>query len=216
LVLTGGSPIALGEITDMVEAILFVWYPGQEGGRAVASLLFGDASPSGKLTVTFPKATADLPPFEDYSMNGRTYRYATREPLFPFGFGLSYTSFEYRDLQIIPPIDPTAGFRVTVTLKNTGPVTADEVVQLYLRAIGSRLLAPLSQLIAFQRVNLKPGQVKTIHFKVKPEMLMLVDEDGRQKLEPGKYQLTAGGCSTGARGVALGAPQPVSKEFKIS
>ena len=103
LILTGGSPIALGDIADMVEAILFVWYPGQEGGRAVASLLFGDESPSGKLTVTFPKATADLPPFEDYSMIGRTYRYATCEPLFPFGFGLSYTSFEYRDLKITWP-----------------------------------------------------------------------------------------------------------------
>lgn len=198
----------------MVEAILFVWYPGEEGGRAAASLLFGDASPSGKLTVTFPKATADLPPFEDYSMKERTYRYATREPLFPFGFGLSYTSFEYRDLKIIPPVDPIAGFRVAVTLKNAGSVTADEVVQLYLSALETHMSTPLSQLIAFQRVSLKPGQVKTIHFNVKPEMLMLVDEDGRQKLEPGKYQLSAGGCSP-ARGVALGAPQPVSKEFKI-
>jgi beta-glucosidase len=216
LVLTGGSPIALGEIADMVEAILFVWYPGQEGGRAVASLLFGDTSPSGKLTVTFPKATTDLPPFEDYSMTGRTYRYATREPLFPFGFGLSYASFEYHDLKIIPPSAPTSGFRVAVTLKNAGSVAAYEVVQLYWSALETRLPAPLSQLIAFQRVSLKPGQVKTIHFNVKPEMLMLVDEDGRQKLEPGKYQLTAGGCSPGARGVALGAPQPVSKELKIS
>lgn len=216
LVLTGGSPIALGEIADMVEAILFVWYPGQEGGRAAAHLLFGDASPSGKLTVTFPKATADLPPFEDYNMNERTYRYTTHEPLFPFGFGLSYTSFEYSDLKIIPPIDPSAGFRVSVTLKNTGPIAADEVVQLYLRAIESRLPTPLSQLIAFQRVNLKPGQLKTIQFKIKPEMLMLVDEDGRLKLQPGKYKLIAGGCSPGARGVALGASQPVSKEFKIS
>jgi beta-glucosidase len=216
LVLTGGSPIALGEITDMVEAILFVWYPGQEGGRAVASLLFGDASPSGKLTVTFPKATADLPPFEEYSMNERTYRYTTHEPLFPFGFGLSYTSFEYQDLKIISPIDPTTGFRVSVTLKNTGSVTADEVVQLYLSAIESRLPAPLSQLIAFQRVNLKPGQTKTIRFNVTPEMLMLVDIDGHQKLEPGKYQLTAGGCSPGQRGVVLGASQSVNKEFKIS
>jgi beta-glucosidase len=215
LVLTGGSPIALGEITDMVEAILFVWYPGQEGGRAAASLLFGDTSPSGKLTVTFPKATTDLPPFEDYSMTGRTYRYATREPLFPFGFGLSYTSFKYRDIKIIPPVDPTVGFRVSVTLNNTGSVAADEVVQLYLSAIESRLPAPLSQLIAFQRVNLKPGQTKAIRFNVTPEMLMLVDEDGQQKLEPGKYRLTAGGCSPGARGVALGAPQPVSKEFTI-
>ena len=139
LVLTGGSPIALGEITDMVEAILFVWYPGQEGGRAVASLLFGDASPSGKLTVTFPKATTDLPPFEDYSMTGRTYRYATREPLFPFGFGLSYTSFEYHDLKIVSPSKPTSGFRVAVTLKNAGSVAADEVVQLYLSALETRL-----------------------------------------------------------------------------
>jgi len=216
LVLTGGSPIALGEITDMVEAILFVWYPGQEGGRAVASLLFGDTSPRGKLTVTFPKATTDLPPFEDYSMTGRTYRYATREPLFPFGYGLSYANFEYHDLNIVSPDKPTSGIQVAVTLKNTGSVTADEVVQLYLSALETRLPAPLSQLIAFQRVSLKPGQIKTIHFNVKPEMLMLVDEDGRQKLEPGKYQLTAGGCSPGTRGMALGAPQPVSKEFIIS
>ena len=216
LILTGGSPIALGEIADMAEAILFVWYPGQEGGRAVASLLFGDMSPSGKLTVTFPKATADLPPFEDYSMTGRTYRYARCEPLFPFGFGLSYASFEYHDLIIIPPIDPITGFRVAVTLKNTGSVIADEVVQLYLSAIETRLPAPLSQLIVFQRVSLKPGQVKTLHFNVTPEMLMLVDEDGRQKLGPGKYKLTAGGCSPGARGVELGAPPPVSEEFRIS
>ena len=138
-----------------------------------------------------------------------------REPLFPFGFGLSYASFEYRNLKIVPPIDPAAGFRVAVTLKNTGSVTADEVVQLYLSAIDRRLPAPVSQLIAFQRVNLKPGQIKTIRFNVKPEMLMLVDEEGRLKLEPGKYRLTAGGCSPGARGVALGAPQPVSEEFKI-
>jgi beta-glucosidase len=131
LILTGGSPIALGEIFDMVEAILFVGYPGQEGGYAVASLLFGDASPSGRLTVTFPKATADLPPFEDYNMTGRTYRYAIHEPLFPFGFGLSYTNFEYHNLKIVPSNAPATGFRVAVTLKNVGAVTADEVVQLF-------------------------------------------------------------------------------------
>jgi beta-glucosidase len=216
LVLTGGSPIALGEIADMAEAILFVWYPGQEGGRAVASLLFGDASPSGKLTVTFPKATTDLPPFEEYSMTGRTYRYATIDPLFPFGFGLSYASFEYQDLKIIPPSAPTTGFRVAAKLKNTGSVVADEVVQLYLSAIECRLPAPLSQLIAFQRVSFKPGQTKTVHFDVTPGMLMLFDEDGRQVLEGGKFRLTAGGCSPSARGAALGAPQPVSQEFTIS
>jgi beta-glucosidase len=215
LVLTGGSPIALGEIADMVEAILFVWYPGQEGGRAVANLLFGDASPSGKLTLTFPKSTADLPPFEDYNMTGRTYRYASREPLFPFGFGLSYTSFKYQNLKIIPPVTPSRRLRVAVTLKNGGSCTAEEVAQLYVSALETSLPAPLSQLIAFKRVRLTPGQVKEIRFSVKPEKLMLFDEAGRQKLESGTYQLTAGGCSPGARGEALGAPQPAIVQFKI-
>lgn len=216
LVLTGGSPIALGEIADMVEAILFIWYPGQEGGRAVASLLFGDISPSGKLTVTFPKATSDLPPFEDYNMTGRTYRYATREPLFPFGFGLSYTNFEYQDLKIISPFVIDSGLLVEVTLVNVGSVAADEVVQLYISALETHITTPLSQLIAFQRVSLQPGQIETIRFNITPEMVMLVGEDGQLRLEPGKYRLTAGGCSPGARGVVLGAPQPVSQEFTIS
>jgi beta-glucosidase len=214
LVLTGGSPIALGEIADMVEAILFVWYPGQEGGRALASLLFGDASPSGKLTVTFPKSTADLPPFEDYSMAGRTYRYAEKEPLFPFGFGLSYTTFEYCDLDVASP--KASGFKTSVTVKNTGKVAADEVVQFYISALESRLPAPVSQLIGFRRVSLQTGQSKTVRFTVTPEMLMLFDEDGKQKLEPGKFRLTAGSCSPGPRGVALGAPEPVMVEFDIA
>jgi beta-glucosidase len=215
LVLTGGSPIALGEVADMVEAILFVWYPGQEGGRAVASLLFGDAVPSGKLTVTFPRATSDLPPFEDYSMVGRTYRYADREPLFPFGFGLSYTSFEYLSLKIKSQGVSPLGFSIAVTLKNTGVTAADEVVQLYISVLETRLPVPLSQLIDFQRVKLRAGQSKTIKFTITPEMLMLFDEDGLQKLVPGKFRLTAGGCSPGARGLALGASKPVSVEFKI-
>jgi beta-glucosidase len=216
LVLTGGSPIALGEIANLVDAILFVWYPGQEGGRAVASLLFGDASPSGKLTITFPEATVDLPPFDDYRMTGRTYRYARREPLYPFGFGLSYSSFEYRSLKIFPPADPARGLRMAVRLKNAGSMSADEVVQLYVSALEAPQVAPLSQLIAFKRTRLNPGQVKEIRFSIKPEMLMLFDEDGRQRLEPGTYRLTAGSCSPGARGEALGAPRPVSAQFTIS
>ncbi|MBL8099413.1 MAG: glycoside hydrolase family 3 C-terminal domain-containing protein, partial [Anaerolineales bacterium] len=100
LVLTGGSAIALGEVEDMVDAILFVWYPGMEGGKAIADVLFGDVSPSGKLPITFPKSLDQLPAFDDYSMNGRTYRYMTQEPLYPFGFGLSYSKFEYSDLKL--------------------------------------------------------------------------------------------------------------------
>ena len=100
LVLTGGSPIALGDLVDLVQAIVFVWYPGQEGGEAVADVLFGQAAPSGKLPLTFPKSIDDLPSFEDYNMTGRTYRYSTAKPLYPFGFGLSYTQFAYSGLTL--------------------------------------------------------------------------------------------------------------------
>ena len=215
LVLTGGSPIALGEIADMVEAILFVWYPGQEGGHAVASLLFGDAVPSGRLTVTFPKSTADLPPFEDYRMAGRTYRYADLEPLYPFGFGLSYTHFEYSDLKVASPGFSSAGFDVSVRVSNAGEAAADEIVQLYVSALKTRLTAPHSQLIGFRRVTIKAGQKRTVRFTVTPEMLALFDEDGRQKLVAGKFRLMAGGCSPGARGPALGAPTPAVLDFQL-
>jgi beta-glucosidase len=147
-------------------------------------------------------------------MAGRTYRYADKEPLFPFGFGLSYTTFAYRTLKAVLP--KAAGFNVSVTVENTGVVEADEVVQFYLSALEARLPAPLSQLIGFRRVHLKPGQHKTVKLVVTPEMLMLFDENGQQVFEPGKFRITAGSCSPGARGVALGAPQPVSAEFQIS
>ncbi|PWH16935.1 MAG: glycosyl hydrolase [Anaerolineae bacterium] len=213
LVLTGGSPIALGEVEDLVDAILFVWYPGMEGGHAVASVLFGDAAPSGKLPVTFPKSLDQLPPFDDYRMAGRTYRYMTEEPLYPFGFGLSYTTFAYRDLQAETP--SRQGFRAWVTVENTGRVAADEVVQFYISALESRLPVPISRLIGFQRIHLRPGECRTVEIAVTPEMLMIYNEAGNPILEAGKFRLLAGGCSPSARGQALGAPQPVSIEFQI-
>jgi beta-glucosidase len=215
LVLTGGSPIALGEIDEMVAAILFAWYPGQEGGRAVASVLFGDISPGGKLPVTFPRATTDLPPFDDYAMSGRTYRFAQTEPLYPFGFGLSYTRFEYSGLNITSIRKSPGGFNAIVNVKNAGARTADEVVQLYLSPLETRLPAPIHQLIGFRRVTLKPGESRTVRFRVDPEMLMLFDEEGRQVFEPCRYRLTVGGCSPGDRGNRLGAALPVSLEFRI-
>ncbi len=215
LVLTGGSPIALGEVEDLVDAILFVWYPGMEGGRAIADVLFGDIAPSGKLPITFPKSLDQLPPFEDYNMAGRTYRYMTEEPLYPFGFGLSYTTFEYCGLNVVSPAVSPSGFDVEVAVKNTGSVAADEVVQFYISALESPLPAPISRLVGFERIHLQPGESKMVRLAVTPEMLMLYDEDGIQKLEPGKFRLTVGGCSPSARGLALGAPQPVSIEFQI-
>jgi beta-glucosidase len=216
LVLAGGSPIALGEIEEMVQAILFIWYPGQEGGAAVADVLFGHASPSGKLPLTFPKSLDDLPPFEDYNMAGRTYRYSTAEPLFPFGFGLSYTRFAYSGLKLKKPvIKMGAPLQVSVTVANSGVVEAEEVVQFYLSDLEASVPVPLHNLIGFQRVHLDPGQRKTIKFTIAPEMMMLYDDNGMQKLEPGQFRLTVGGCSPSTRGLALGAPEPVSAEFTV-
>ncbi|MBL8092553.1 MAG: fibronectin type III-like domain-contianing protein, partial [Anaerolineales bacterium] len=127
--------------------------------------------------------------------------------------GLSYTTFAYRDLQVGSPTE--AGFEATVVVENTGAVAADEVVQFYLSALDSQSPAPLSQLIGFQRVRLEPGQCRTVALAVKPEMLMLVDDNGQQVLHPGRFRLTAGGCSPSSRGQTLGAAEPVSAEFAL-
>ena len=216
LVLTGGSPITLGEIEDMVEAVVYVWYPGQEGGQAVGDVLYGKVAPSGKLPLTFPKSIDQLPPFEDYNMTGRTYRYATAEPLYPFGFGLSYTQFAYTGLKLDKTtLSAGDSLPVCLTVTNTGNVDAEEVVQVYLSDLQASVEVPFASLVAFQRVALKAGESKRIDFTILPEMMMLFDDDGRQKLEPGDFQLTIGGCSPSARGLALGAPAPVSATFTV-
>jgi len=217
LVLFGGSPVALGEAENLVEAIIHVWYPGEEGGRAVADILFGNASPSGKLPITFPKATSQLPPFEDYKMKDRTYRYATWEPLFPFGFGLSYTSFQYSELLLDTQIIQSGeSLPLSLTVSNTGKYDAEEVVQVYLSDLDASTEVPIHKLVAFQRITLKAGERKVVSFTITPEMMMFVDDDGNQKLEPGEFRLTIGGCSPGQRGQQLGAPAPVSAVVTVS
>lgn len=217
LVLTGGSPITLGELEDMVEAVVFVWYPGQEGGRAVADVLFGKTAPSGKLPITFPKSVDQLPPFEDYDMSNRTYRYAKWEPLYPFGFGLSYTKFSYSDLSLSAnTIKAGEALSFNVTVSNTGSVDADEVVQVYLSDLEASVVVPLHRLVAFKRVSIKAGESQKVSFTLTPESMMLVDEDGREQLEPGEFRLIVGGCSPSARGLALGAPEPASATFTVT
>ncbi len=216
LVLCGGSAISLGELEEMVEAVVFVWYPGQAGGEALADILFGDVSPSGKLPVTFPRSTDQLPPFSDYSMKERTYRYSNLEPLYPFGFGLSYTRFEYKDLKI--SADHLAAgepLRISVELKNAGSMDASEVVQVYLSDLQASTQVPLNKLVGFKRVPLKAGQTAMVKFRLSAEAMMFVDENGEEKLEPGEFRLTVGGCSPGKRGSELGAPEPVSTVFSI-
>jgi beta-glucosidase len=216
LVVTGGSPIALGEVEDLVEAILFVWYPGMEGGKAVADVLFGDVSPSGKLPLTFPRSLEQLPPFEDYQMAGRTYRYMTEEPLYPFGFGLSYSCFAYSDLVLSKKaiaVGETLDLALTVT--NTGVRAAAEVVQFYLSDLQASTTVPIHKLVGFQRLVLQPGEGQGVHFTLTPEMMSFYDDGGRLKLEPGEFRLEVGGCSPGKRGQALGAPAPLTAAFTL-
>jgi beta-glucosidase len=217
LVLCGGGAISLGELEAMVEAVVFVWYPGQAGGQALAEVLFGDASPSGKLPVTFPKSTAQLPAFDDYRMDGRTYRYSTAEPLYPFGFGLSYTRFEFTGLKLNSSrIAAGKQLSFRVTLKNAGGMDADEVVQMYLNDLQASAPVPIHKLVGFRRVHVRTGQSKTIRFNLPPEAMMFIDESGEQKLEPGQFRLMVGSCSPGKRGVELGAPEPVSAIFAVA
>jgi beta-glucosidase len=216
LVLTGGSSIALGQVEDMVDAILFVWYPGMEGGRAVADVLFGGVSPAGKLPLTYPRSLDQLPAFDDYGMNGRTYRYMTQEPLYPFGFGLSYSRFEYSDLQ--PEKTNLAlgdSLPVSLVLRNSGDRDAAEVAQFYLSDPHASTIVPLHHLVGFQRVALKAGESCTLRFTVTPEMMSFYDDDGKLILEPGEFRLEVGGCSPGQRGQDLGAPKPVTAVFEV-
>lgn len=216
LVVTGGSPIAFAEVEEMVDAILFVWYPGMEGGRAVADILFGDLSPSGKLPVTFPKSVAQLPPFDDYSMTGRTYRYMNAEPLYPFGFGLSYSTFEYTNLQLEQSTVVLGNsLRLNFSLTNCGPREATEVAQFYLRDLQASAIVPLNRLIGFERVALKAGETRVLSFAITPEMMSFINDDGKLTLEPGEFYVEVGGCSPGSRGQELGAANPAGATFEV-
>jgi beta-glucosidase len=217
LVVTGGSPLALGEVEDMVDAILFVWYPGQEGGKAVADVLFGDISPSGKLPLTFPKSLDQLPPFEDYCMENRTYRYSCQEPSYPFGFGLSYSSFAYSQLVLEKSsINAGENLPLSVVVQNHGDRRAAEVVQVYLSDLQASTPVPHQRLVGFQRISLQPGESRSLQFTLVPEMMSFYDDEGKLTLEPGEFRLEVGGCSPGGRGLELGAPKPVCANFQVN
>lgn len=216
LVLTGGSPICTPELADLADAILFAWYPGQEGGKAVADIIFGDVNPSGRLPITFPKSVYQLPAFQDYSMAGRTYKYMKDEPLYPFGFGLSYTSFTYSGIKLNKAqILKGDSVEVSVTITNNGKVAGEEVAQLYLTDLQSSAPTPTYSLKKFTRVKLAPGESKQIKFMVTPEMMNLVKEDGSIVSEPGDFKAWVAGSSPSSRAKTLGASDPQSAVFKL-
>jgi beta-glucosidase len=161
LVLLNGSAVAVNWARDHVPAIVELWYPGQAGGTALADVLFGDYNPAGRLPVTFYKSEDQLPPFDDYSMKGRTYRYFEGEPLYPFGYGLSYTTFTYRNLRAPDAARAGSPVQVTVEVENSGKRDGEEVVQLYVKHPGV-----VRELQGFERVPLRAREKKTVSFTV--------------------------------------------------
>jgi len=202
LVLTAGSALAIDWAQKNLPAILLVWYPGQRGGDAVADVLFGDASPSGRLPVTFYHADEKLPPFDDYAMRGRTYRYFGGEPLYPFGHGLSFTRFEYSDLRL-DRSSVAGGDRVNVTLKvkNTGARAGDEVVQLYLHPLEPQRERAGKELRGFARVTLLPGEERVLSFAFAPETDLRIYDERRRAyaVDPGEYEVQVGASSADIR-----------------
>jgi beta-glucosidase len=186
LLLVNGSALAVNWADENLPAIVEAWYPGEEGGTAVAEALAGDFSPSGRLPVTFYKSESQLPAFEDYSMANRTYRYFTGEALYPFGYGLSYTSFAYSN----PKVEN--GNVISADVTNTGTMAGDEVVQLYLTHAGIAG-APLRSLEGFQHVHLEPGQKQTVTFTLNDRQLSVVDEAGDRRVIPGNVNVWIGG-----------------------
>jgi beta-glucosidase len=194
LVLIGGSAIAVPWADAHVPAILQAWYGGQAGGTALAEVLFGDANPSGRLPVTIYKSVADLPPFTDYAMANRTYRYFRGEPLYPFGHGLSYTTFAYTNLRLSKAaIAADEPLTVQADVRNTGERAGDEIVQLYLSYPDTSPRNPIHQLRGFRRVSLAPGETKTVSFTLAPKDLALVNDAGQRVLEAGEYRVSVGG-----------------------
>jgi beta-glucosidase len=202
VVLMNGSALAVNWINEHANAVLEAWYPGEEGGAAVAETLSGKNNPAGRLPVTFYKGVDQLPHFEDYGMANRTYRYFNGKPLYPFGYGLSYTKFNYSDLAV--PAQPVAAGQpvgADVTVTNTGKLAGDEVVQLYLKFPQVKG-APLVALRGFERIHLDPGASQKVHFELKPRDLGMVTEDGNPIIAQGDYSISIGGGQpdTGAPG----------------
>jgi beta-glucosidase len=216
LVLTGGGALGLEWAKSHVPAILVAWYPGEEGGSAVADVLFGDANPAGRLPVTFYRSIEQLPPFEDYRMEGRTYRYFRGEPTYAFGSGRSFTTFKYGEAAVTPARGEAATtFQVSVSVENTGPRAGDEVVQLYVaREPGAG--APIRWLAGFRRIALAAGQREKVTFAIDARALSVVAADGRRAVQPGTFTIAVGGGQPGSGSAYASATEGVTTRLEVT
>ncbi len=203
VVLLNGGAISLDASQKNIKAVIEAWYPGEEGGTAIAEVLFGKYNPAGRLPVTFYRSIQDLPDFRDYRMENRTYKYFKGEPLFPFGFGLSYTKFKYSKLKLQKTLAPGEPLKLSVEVKNTGSMDGDEVVQVYIKAPAAAEGAPLRSLCGMKRVNLKKKTKKKLEFIIHPEQIGAYAADGSFRQISGVYRIFAGGVQPGYEKMAV-------------
>lgn len=213
VVILSGSAVNLSWARDNADAVLQAWYPGEEGGTAIARVLSGKVNPAGRLPVTFYRDVASLPPFDDYSMIGRTYRYFNGTPVYPFGYGLSYTTFAYGPVEVNRS-SKDSGVTVRTTLTNAGSVQGDEVAQLYLQFPESPGV-PKMALRGFERVHLAPGEKKAIEFKLTPEDLSTVSEDGKRRVLAGRYRMSVGGGQPGTGAPGNSTELRMDREMRV-
>jgi beta-glucosidase len=202
VVLFGGSAITMNNWKDDVDGILMAWYPGETGGDALAGVISGDVNPAGRLPVTFPVHEAQCPLYYNHKPTGRgdDYYNLTGEPLFPFGYGLSYTSFQYSDLELSKSsIKVGENVRITCKIKNKGEVTGDEVVQLYIHDILASVARPVKELKGFKRITLKPGEEKEVSFEIGFDELSMLDKNLNRIVEPGEFRIMIGASSKDIR-----------------
>jgi len=198
LVLTSGSALSVNFAKENIPVIIQAWYPGEEGGAAIADVVFGDYNPAGRLPITFYKSVDQLPDFLDYNMEGRTYRYFKGEPLYSFGYGLSYTKFQYSNLQLSPnKVNPNEDISISVDVENIGQISGDEVVQVYVNNKTASIRVPIRELQGFKRISLISGEKKTLKFTLTPYQFSIVNEDGKRFIEPGNFGISVGGCQPG-------------------
>jgi beta-glucosidase len=198
VILLAGSPVTMQHWIDRVPAILDAWYPGQEGGTAIADALFGDVNPGGKLPMTFPLSVGQCPTYYNLEPSGRGYDYVdlSGRPQFPFGFGLSYTTFSYTNLHVSSEaITKAESITVSFDVENTGKVAGDDVPQLYLHQSVSSIVRPMKELEDFSRITLAPGEKKTVSFTLKPDQMAIWNEKMKRVIEKGKFEVMIGASS---------------------
>lgn len=204
-VVCAGLPLDLREVCELSDAVLYAWYPGERGGEAVADVLFGDVSPSGKLPITFPESVEQLPTFDDYSMQGRTYKYMTEKPLYTFGYGLSYADIKLSELALTESkLRQGKPLTLTVDVTNESDIEADEVVQLYVSFENETKNLPLSSLKAFERVTLKGNESKVLSFEITSDMFAYIDEAGQRLQHKGEATIWVANAAPNERSKELG------------